>query len=233
MTLINPTTPAKIIQLGAQLGLRPGQHVIDFGCGFGEVLTLWVEHFGISGVGVDIRQYACDRANARIQARGLEKQIEIVCSSGSDYAFADGEFDVAVCLGATFIWGGVAPTLQALARAIDAKDGRIAIGEQYWKTDRVPPVYAQRESAINTEYDLMRIWRTAGFTLTDVITSSQDEWDAYQSANWRGLIAWLKENPQHPERNDVLNHLQTSQNKYFRYQREYIGWALYALTAVV
>ena len=69
MDLLNPTTPEKIIKAGQIAGLKPGDRVIDFGTGFAEPLILWAERFGISGVGIDLRPYACERAVKMIAAR--------------------------------------------------------------------------------------------------------------------------------------------------------------------
>lgn len=62
MELVNPSTPEKVLTIGKFLGLKEDSRVIDFGCGCGEVLALWAEEFGISGIGIDVREHACDRA---------------------------------------------------------------------------------------------------------------------------------------------------------------------------
>jgi cyclopropane fatty-acyl-phospholipid synthase-like methyltransferase len=77
MTVINPSTPEKIVRAGRVMGLKEGMRVIDFGCGFGEALALWAEQFGISGVGIDIREYACGRARQRLAPFG--DRFEIAC----------------------------------------------------------------------------------------------------------------------------------------------------------
>ena len=56
-----------------------------------------------------------------------------------------------------------------------------------------------------------------------------DDWDRYQSDDWRGLILWLEENPDHPDRDQVIRHLRQQQDEYYAYGREHIGWAMIAL----
>ena len=63
-----------------------------------------------------------------------------------------------------------------------------------------------------------------------MVRSSLDDWDRYNAGNWRGLVEWINDNPEHPERQDVINRLRKDQNDYLRYEREYIGWAIYVLT---
>ncbi len=69
MELVNPTTPEKVVKIGKVLGLNKSSRVIDFGSGYGEVLALWAEEFGISGIGIEIRDYACQRARKKMKDR--------------------------------------------------------------------------------------------------------------------------------------------------------------------
>ena len=69
-------------------------------------------------------------------------------------------------------------------------------------------------------------------TVTGIVRSSPEDWDRYESDNWRGLLAWLAENPTHPERDEVQAHLQRSQDEYLKFGRQYLGWAMYALQSL-
>ena len=59
--------------------------------------------------------------------------------------------------------------------------------------------------------------------------SRRDDWDRYEAGNWHGLVRWLEENPAHPERGTVIEHLHRVQDEYLAYGREYMGWAMYVL----
>jgi SAM-dependent methyltransferase len=76
MELLNPTSSEKILTLGRYLRLKEAGRVIDFGCGFAEPLVLWAERFSVSGIGIDIRPYACERAREKIKKKGLQENIE-------------------------------------------------------------------------------------------------------------------------------------------------------------
>lgn len=230
MELVNPTSPEKILKVGQALGLTEGSRVIDFGTGFGEVLALWADAFGIRGVGIDIRPLACQRARAKMAARGLADRIEIVCGSASEYKFEPHAYDVAACLGASFVWGGFQPTVHRLKDAL-RPGGRIVIGEPYWRTPAVPPDYSRHEATVFTENELFQQARAEGMDVLYVVRASEDDWDRYETDNWRGLLAWLEENPDHAERAQVLDTLRTSQDEYTRWGRAYFGWAIYILTA--
>jgi ubiquinone/menaquinone biosynthesis C-methylase UbiE len=229
MEILNPSTPEKIIKLGKLLKLKQGSRVIDFGCGTAESLIIWAEEFGINGIGIDISKDFCDRAKKKLAERGLSDRIKIVCSNGVDYVFEEGVFDAATCVGATFIWGGYQKSIHAMKRAIN-QNGRLGIGETYWLSDQVPPEYAQKQTITHTEPELAQITRDEGFELEYIIRASPDDWERYYSDNWCALIRWLKENPTHPDREQVFKHFRASQDDYLQFQRQHIGWAMYCLT---
>lgn len=229
LELINPSSVEKIITVGNFAGLEPGKRVIDFGSGFAEPLVLWADYFGISGLGIDIRPYACQRAQEKIKKRGVRDRVEIVCASASEYQFEPHGYDVAACLGATFIWGGFEPTIQAMKEAVHPA-GRLIVGEPYWSRNQVSQDVLDQKEGIFREDELLEMIRRQSYELAYVVRASQDDWDRYQAGNWQGLLKWLDENPEHPERQQVLDHLHESQDWYLRYGREYLGWAIYVLT---
>jgi len=231
LELINPASPEKVVRIGNILGLNKNSRVIEFGSGYGEILALWTEHFGISGIGVDIREHACARAKKKMTERGFADRIEIVCGKGAEYKFKKHAFDVAACIGASFVWQGYRSSIAAMRGAIH-EHGKLVIGEPYWIRENVPLEYAKEEQGIYTEYELLKISREEGFDFGYVVRSSHDDWDRYESDNWHGLIRWIEENPEHPERREVIDHLHKSQNEYIRFGREYMGWAMSGNTYV-
>ena len=228
MDILNPSTPEKIIKLGKLLKLKKGDRVIDFGCGCAEPLILWAEEFGITGIGIDISGDFCDRAEKKLSMRGLSDRIEIVCSHAADYVFDEGAFDAATCIGATFIFGGYQKTINAIKQAVH-QNGRLGIGETYWLNDQVHPEYAQAQTTTHTEFELAQFTRNEGFELEYIIRAGNDDWDRYLSDGWYGLIRWLEENPAHTDYEQVFKHFRTDQDDYLRFQRQYMGWAMYCL----
>lgn len=228
MEIVNPSSREKLLRVGLTLGLRRGDRVVDFGCGYGECLVLWAEEFGIGGLGIDFRENACRRAQRKMREHGLEERIEIVHADASAHEVEPGSFDAASCIGASFIWGGYEDTLRAMSRAVRG-GGRLAVGEAYWEHDHAPAGLARSEQAIPTEPEILEATRRQGYDVACVVRAARDEWDRYESGNWQGLIAWLAENPDHPEREDVIAHLRQTQDEYFRYGRKHFGWAIYVL----
>lgn len=227
MELVNPISAEKLLHLGRVIGLQPGQQVIDFGCGYGEMLRLWGESYGINGLGIDVRALACERARNKFSRIGWQDRFEIVQGNAATYAYTPHAYQVAACIGSTFIWGDFRGAIRGMQDAL-VPGGALAIGEVYWRTGHAPPAYVRQEQLF-TETELLAIAREEGFEVGYVVRASQDDWDNYEAENWRGLLDWLEKNPEHPERAQVHTFLSESQDEYFRYGREYVGWAVYLL----
>lgn len=75
-----------------KLGLHPGQHVLDIGCGWGEALKFASERYGVSGVGVTISEEQA--AHARELCAGLPVEIRL-----QDYRQLDERFDAVFSIG--------------------------------------------------------------------------------------------------------------------------------------
>ena len=228
MELINPFNPEKMIKIGRFLELEKDQKLIAFGCGFGEVMVLWAEAFGIEAIGIDIREYACGRARKKFEDKGLKDRLKVVCMDGSKYQFEKGAYDVAACIGATFIWGGYRETINGMRDAI-GKNGKLVIGEPYIIKEPVPEEYFQKIQPMHSELELVKIAREEGYDIQYMIRASHDDWDRYEASNWFSLSKWLENYPDHPDFQQVVDWYHSTQDEYLQYGREYLGWAVYIL----
>jgi SAM-dependent methyltransferase len=232
LEILNPTSREKILAVGDVLNLNADSRVIDFGCGKGELLALWAEKFGISGTGVDISEQFCERAIHNIKERGLDNRIEIVLANGREYT-TDETYDAGLCIGATFIWGSFRETIQALKKYVKP-NGKLAIGEPCWLKKDIPQDYLDNGAPPGTlyEHEILQISHSERYDIEYMVRASIDDWDRYNAGNWRGLVRWLSDNPEHPERQDVIDRLRKNQDDYLRYEREYLGWAIYVLSPI-
>lgn len=83
---------AKLDLVCRKLGLRPGQRVLDIGCGWGEALKFAAERYGVAGVGVTISREQAEYARAL--CAGLPVEIRL-----QDYRALDERFDHAFSIG--------------------------------------------------------------------------------------------------------------------------------------
>src|SRR5690606_14774153 len=131
----NPFTPDKLATLGAALRLESGARVLDLGSGSGEMLCTWARDYGVVGVGVDMSQLFTEQARRRAEELGVAQQVKFIHDDAAGYV-SDEKVDVAACVGATWIGGGVLGAIELLARSL-RPGGIILIGEPYWR--RSPP----------------------------------------------------------------------------------------------
>lgn len=80
----------KIDHILTKIELKPGQTLLDIGCGWGALVIRAAQKFGARCVGVTLSQNQFDLATARVKAAGLEGQIEIRLQ---DYRDVTGQFD--------------------------------------------------------------------------------------------------------------------------------------------
>jgi cyclopropane-fatty-acyl-phospholipid synthase len=83
---------AKLDLICRKLRLKPGQRVLDIGCGWGEALKYATEKYGVSGVGVTVSQEQAEFA--RELCKGLPIEIRL-----QDYHELDERFDAIMSIG--------------------------------------------------------------------------------------------------------------------------------------
>jgi hypothetical protein len=62
-----------------------------------------------------------------------------------------------------------------------------------------------------------------------MVLASQDSWDRYVAAQWLNIRRWLDGHPG-DELAAQLRELTISPARYVRYEREALGWGVFALT---
>ncbi|XP_076942168.1 24-methylenesterol C-methyltransferase 2-like [Bidens hawaiensis] len=83
------------------IGVRPGQRILDAGCGVGGPMRAIGKHSGCNVVGITINEYQVSRAKAHNKKAGLDKLCEVVCGNFLEMPFEDESFDGAYSIEAT------------------------------------------------------------------------------------------------------------------------------------
>jgi len=229
----NPLTPEKLAALGAALRLPPGTRVLDLACGSGELLCTWARDHGFSGTGVDISSIFVDSARQRAKELGVEDKVRFVHGDASGYVARE-PVGLAACVGATWIGGGVAGTVELLRRSL-GPGGVMLIGEPYWREG--PPDretaegvsgLAQEEWAVGLG-NLLGSFGDLGLDVVEMVLADGDGWDRYEAAKWLSIRRWLDANPGDELYGEMRAELTTAPVRYARYRRECLGWGVFAL----
>lgn len=228
----NPVDSRKLAVLGEALRLAPGSTMLDLASGSGEMLCTWARDHGVSGTGVDISTAFLARAKARAEELGVADRVDFVHGDAGGYV-ADAPVDVAACIGATWIGGGTAGTVELLQRSL-RPGGLMLIGECYWRLD--PPDEAtlkgcrvESRDALFPLPGLVDHFGSLGYDVVEMVLADQDSWDRYAAPHWRNIRDWLDANPGHELAAEMRRKLDADRAGYLRYQREYIGWGIFAL----
>ena len=225
--LMNPTSPEKIRLLGERLGLGPGSHVLDIASGSGGPALLLAETFGCRLTCVERAPEFVATARERTAAAGLADRIEIVEADAATYAL--GRYDAALCIGATFVYGGLVPTLERLRPAAPL----LAVGEPYWRVWPLPPdpFAGEHERTDESEWlpllETVERFESTGVRVVSLVASSQEDWDRYETLKWQTLDEWLAANPGHPQADEFRERGAAERARYLGWERDAMNWAIF------
>jgi SAM-dependent methyltransferase len=226
----NPTSEEKLARLVELLRLPAGAQVVDIACGKGEFLIRLAEAYGARGAGVDISAFHIADAERRLKARVPSAGITFAQMDGADFEPDEPHsLDMASCIGASWVFGGHADTLDALTGMVKP-GGWVIVGEPYWlqepAEDYLEALGMARDDfgshSSNAESGEQR-----GLDLVHTIVSSQDDWDRYEGLQWYATEEYARNHPDDPDLAELAERVSKARAAYLRSGRDTLGWAIY------
>jgi SAM-dependent methyltransferase len=224
--LQNPISEEKLRLLGERLRLGSGSRLLDIASGRGGPALLLAREFGCRVEGIEIAPEFHAVAVEGARTAGLEDLLSFRLADASQVELPDEGYDVAMCLGATFVWGGLAGTLDALEPAVRA-GGHVVVGEPFWRKLPLPDDYADRDGPYTTPEGTVEIVESSGLEVVSVIASSEEDFDRYETLHWRAVSEWLAENADDPDAVDIRARHERYKRTYLRHGRDLLGWAIF------
>lgn len=230
----NPFTAEKYATLGHALRMKPGTRILDLGSGSGEMLCTWARDYGVTGTGVDISPLFTTQAKQRAEELGVSEYVHFIHNDAAGY-IGEEKYDVAACVGATWIAGGVAGTIDLLAKSLKP-GGIILIGEPYWRQIPATEAIAHACGASSVADfrplpELVAFFDQLGYDVVEMVLADPQGWDRYEAAKWMTMRRWLEENPDDECAQEVRTELTVAPKRHVTWTREYFGWGIFALIA--
>jgi SAM-dependent methyltransferase len=228
--VMNPVDETRLEHLYDLLELKPNATVIDIGCGKGEMLIRLVEKYDIRGLGIDKSPYCVREAEKRKRQRIPRVDLKFLEMDGVQYKPESGEsLDLAMCVGATWIYGGYRNTVKALG-GMTRPSGFVMVGEPFWRTNP-PQEYLQSEGlsadSFDTHHGNVTTGESEGLRLVYTLVSSEKDWDRSEGLHWYTAAEYALTHPKDPDLEDLLGRDSKEKESYLRWGREVLGWAIY------
>ncbi|MGA2512340.1 MAG: class I SAM-dependent methyltransferase [Candidatus Limnocylindrales bacterium] len=231
----NPTSVGKLDELIGLLDLGPEPRVLDVASGKGEFIVRVAERFGgpagrgFRGVAIDISPYCIADLRSTVARRIPEADIEILEMDGADYRPAAGTFDLASCMGGSWVFGGHRQTIRHLAQAA-RPGGFVLVGQPFWK--KAPAAEYLAWSGMKRDDFGSHAWNVEAGEAEALVpllalVSSGDEWDRYETLQWRAAARHVDAHPEDPDVAELVTRVAKSRHEYLTWGRETLGWGLY------
>lgn len=237
----NPTSLARLDELVALLDLPPQARVLDVASGKGEFLLRVAERYGgpegadIAGVAIDISPYFVAELRNGARRRVPDASIEILEQDAATYRPPPDSFDLACCIGASWVYGGHAGTLATLAAAV-RPGGQVLVGEPFWRDEPDERYLAEaelRKEEFGTHAGNVSVGEALGLVPLLALVSSGEEWDRYETLQWRAAARYAADHPHDPDVPELLDRVARARHAYLMWGRDTVGWALYLFSRPV
>lgn len=227
-TFQNPTSKTKLDWLTDYCNIQDGQRILDLGCGKAWLLRRIISRHDVEADGIEFIPGFANEAQALAAKQASKGKLNIMTADARTVEPKPGRYDLGLCIGASFAIGSFEDMLGWLRPQIRA-GGMMAVGDIYARALPVPEKSAKHFSggAQRSLQDTADMLDRDGLRLVGMIDSSLEDWDRYESQHWHAGDQWMRNNPDHPERDDFQAMLQTFKNEHIHSDRDALGWALF------
>ena len=193
----------KLDHICRKLRLRPGERLLDIGCGWGGLVMHAAEHYGVDATGITLSAAQSDYAQQRIAERGLGDRCRVQMLDFRDLPFS-ARFDKISSIGVTeHVPENQQPAW--FARAFDALEpaglflnhcevsiraarqtNRLSerIGRWLWKRDQFIDKYVFPDARLVPLASVLESAEAAGFEVRDI--------ESLREHYMMTLLAWLR-----------------------------------------
>jgi len=225
-----PLSDARAYELINSLQPLAGSAVVDYGCGWAELLLRALETDPAArGVGIDGDDWAIDRGRANATARGITSNVRLELDDVTTWEAPPA--DVAISIGASHAWGGTRQTLEAMHSRV-RPGGKLLLGDAFWEKPPTAELLGRLDATPEewgTLAELVDLAMATGYRLLSLSVASTDEWDSFESRWCAGRERWLLEHPDAPDFAEVRAIVDEHRDLWLHGYRGYWGFAYLTL----
>jgi SAM-dependent methyltransferase len=200
MPFHNPIAQPAIEGLVDLLGLDRTDHVLDVGCGRGELLIRIAERAGARGHGIDASEEQIELARAEAAARAPGEHLVFEVRDAAAMVAPAGGSTAAACVGSSHALGGLEATLARL-RELVKPDGYLLLGEGFWQqepADELLDLLGAAPDELGSLPDLLEAGEAHGLELVYLASATDEDWRRYEWGYILNLDRYLSEHPEEP-----------------------------------
>lgn len=218
--LISMVPVEEILRLGYELGLNENSKVLDLCCGYGTVLKVWSEVFGISGIGVDICKDFIYTGKKRLRESNIDS-IKLIHEDVTKYK-DDTKYDIVIC---SETIESIENTFQ-LGEKFLKKGGALLYQKVFSTVENVPKELDEFDGGVYPLTKLNKIFNNVGYYITHFATGTENDWNRYFTWSVRRDIDKLRKKPNNQEQQERVEYWNYM---HFKYRMPYENQALFGL----
>ena len=177
---------AKLDLICRKLRLKPGERLLDIGCGWGGLIMYAAEHYGVDATGITLSENQTSLAKERIDKAGLGDRCRVAIRDYRTLTQSDGYDKIASIgmvehVGLSHLPVYFASAFRALkAGGLFLNHGIVSLGEarpksvrekifrKFWKADAFIDTYVFPDGKLTAAHDVITAAEASGFELRDV-----------------------------------------------------------------
>lgn len=224
--LISMVPVERVIEFGWQIGLNDNTSVLDFCCGYGEMLKLWSEAFNITGIGIDCEASFIETGLSRFRNDRVKLIVDDIFKQNPEQ-----KYDVVVC---TELSGGSPGhrLFESFASGITFLDqfvkpnGQLVFGRLFSKLPNPPQELIDFDGDLPTLNQIYQDLKQLGYYITAMVSDTPAQWERYIMWSAKRDLERLRQNPND---DNTATWLDKWYRIYFEHRRQYEGWGLFAI----
>ena len=229
MAICNPLSSAQLDTLVAHVAptLSGACHVVDVGCGKGELLIRLAARTGCRALGLEPNPVFAGEMRASAAARAPGR-VDVIQGTAEEVPLAEEAYETSAVVGANHAFGGTLPTIRALRRAT-RPGGHVILGDGYWRRrpgDAELAALGMPSGELPTLAALTDLLVREGLSPVEVAVAGVAEWDAYEGRHQHNLEAYARDHPDDAQARRLWARRVAWQAAYLAAGRDVLGFAL-------